>query len=351
MSVTLNTEAAAPRDRAELIRELIWDRVVRVEIEHQPEPRDIHARGQIVDAGRLTVCSIRSNATTVERTSALARDPDDAYIFIGLQLSGSSMVIQDGREAVLRSGDLAIYDTRRPYTLVNERGIDQHFFRVPVSDLELSGRVLGSLTATRLGGSRPLAQVTAGHLLQVADTIADMSQREAHEVAHATLVLVRALLTSQVDSVPGAREHLEHSLETRIIQFARHHLADPDLSARVIADAHHVSVRQVYRLLGRTGISLGDWVREQRLEAAKRDLADPGVTATIAAVAHRWGFVDLTHFGRSFKTAYAMTPREWRAVSRAGHRDVVPDCPTPSRMSEQAGSLAHQAERPAELLT
>ena len=290
------------------------------------------------------MCSIRSNATTVERTSALAREPDDAYVFIGLQLSGSSMVIQDGRQAVLGSGDLAVYDTRRPYTLINDRGIHQHFFRVPVPDLELPGPVLDSLTATRLGGSRPLAQVTTSHLREVADTVADMTQREADQVADATLALVRALLASQVDSMPGAREYLEHSLETRIMQFVRDHLADPDLSAGRIADEHHVSVRHLYRLLGRAGISLGEWVREQRLEATKRDLADPGVTGTITAVAHRWGFVDLTHFGRSFKAAYGLTPREWRAASRAGHGDAAAPATTRPPVSGQAGLLAREAE-------
>ncbi|MCY0943062.1 hypothetical protein O1W17_20680 [Streptomyces sp. H34-S5] len=43
-------------------------------------------------------------------------------VFVGLQVTGSSMVVQDGREAVLQPGDLAPYDTTRPYILVNENG-------------------------------------------------------------------------------------------------------------------------------------------------------------------------------------------------------------------------------------
>ncbi len=56
-------------------------------------------------------------------------------MFVGLQVTGSSMVVQDGREAVLRPGDMAPYDTTRPYTLVNENGIHQHFFRIAHSEL------------------------------------------------------------------------------------------------------------------------------------------------------------------------------------------------------------------------
>jgi hypothetical protein len=34
----------------------------------------------------------------------------------------------------------------------------------------------------------------------------------------------------------------------------------------------------------------------------------------IATVARRWGFPDATHFGRRFRAAYGISPREWRQV-------------------------------------
>lgn len=324
MSIVLDADELAPRDRAEAIRTLIWDSVVRVEIEHHPDPARIHARGRIRDAGRLNICSIRSNATTVTRTPRLAHDADDAYVFLGLQLSGSSMVIQNGREAVLRPGDLAVYDTRRPYTLLNDLGIHQHFFRVPIADLAISGRVLDVVTAVRLDGARPLAKITSSHLGELAANAGSLTDREAEQVAESSLALVRALLTSQLGDLPEARDHLERSLEHRIIEFVRAHLHEPDLSAARIASEHHVSVRHLYRLLGRSGIVLGDWVRQQRLDGCRRTLADPGDTRTITAVAYERGFVDMTHFGRVFKAAYGMSPREWRTVSRAGHSHPAP---------------------------
>ena len=315
MSIVLDADVLAPADRAEAIRTLIWDTVVRVEIEHHPDPSRIHAQGRISDVGRINVCSIHSNATTVTRTPRLAHDAVDPYVFLGLQLSGTSMVVQGGREAVLRPGDLAVYDTRRPYTLVNDRGIHQHFFRVPVADLELPPRVLEAVTAVRLDGRRPLARITAGHLRDLAENVGRLSDREVARVAEPTAALVRALVASQADDVPAVREHLEQSLELRLLRYVRAHLHEPDLSAARIAREHHVSVRHLYRVLAGAGVVLGDWVRAQRLEECRRALADPAETGTIAAVAHRWGFVDPTHFGRAFKAAYGMSPREWRMVS------------------------------------
>ena len=53
------------------------------------------------------------------RRPCIARS-DQRYFKLNLQLEGTGLLIQDNREAVLRPGDLAIYDTNRPYTLAFE---------------------------------------------------------------------------------------------------------------------------------------------------------------------------------------------------------------------------------------
>ncbi|MEU5867095.1 hypothetical protein ABZ815_38385 [Nonomuraea sp. NPDC047529] len=52
----------------------------------------------------MNICSVRSNATAVHRTRPLVRDDLEPSVFVSLQLSGTSMVIQGGREAVLNPG-------------------------------------------------------------------------------------------------------------------------------------------------------------------------------------------------------------------------------------------------------
>ena len=319
MTIILDADALAPTDRAEAIRALIWDAVVRVEIEHHPDPASIHAQGQISDAGRLNICSIRSNATGITRTPRLAHDAVDAYLFLGLQVAGSSIVIQDGREAVLRPGDLAVYDTRQPYTLVNDHGIQQHFFRSRSPTSSSPPGCLARSPRSVSTGAGPWRESRRAICGSSPRTSAGSVPRRPSDVAEPSLALIRAMLASQIEDLPEAREYLERSLEHRIVAYMRAHLHEADLSAARIAREHHVSVRHLYRLLARSGIVLGDWIRQQRLEACRRALAEPGDTSTIAAVAHQWGFVDVTHFGRVFKAAYGMSPREWRTSSRASH--------------------------------
>lgn len=85
-------------------------------------------------------------------------------MFLGLQVTGSSLVVQHGREAVLRPGEFAVYDTSSPYTLVHRDGIDQHFFRIPRSALVMSPAALRGVTAVTVGAGNPVAGLAAGYL-------------------------------------------------------------------------------------------------------------------------------------------------------------------------------------------
>ena len=50
-----------------------------------------------------------------------------------------------------------------------------------------------------------------------------------------------------------------------------------------------------------------------RLEACRRDLADPALASRpVAAIAARWGFTSPAQFSHAFKAAHGMPPGEYR---------------------------------------
>jgi AraC-like DNA-binding protein len=74
-----------------------------------------------------------------------------------------------------------------------------------------------------------------------------------------------------------------------------------------------VSVRQLYKACAGAGVRLEQWVIEQRLEAARAELAAPsGRWRSVAATARACGFADPSHFARRFRAAYGLTPRDWQ---------------------------------------
>jgi AraC-like DNA-binding protein len=162
-----------------------------------------------------------------------------------------------------------------------------------------------------------VADAAAAFFSRLARGQAGVSETEAGLLAQPCIDLIRAVATTGLGRDDLAREPLRHTLLHRVMAYVRLHLADQDLSATRIAAEHHVSVRQLYLTLSAGGISLGDWIRAERLEECKRELASPARDhMTIEAIAYRWGFASAPHFSRVFKAAYGVSPREWRRDDR-----------------------------------
>jgi AraC-like DNA-binding protein len=109
------------------------------------------------------------------------------------------------------------------------------------------------------------------------------------------------------------------------MEYVELHLTDPDLLPEVIARAHRISVRCLHKLFKEESTTVGRWILRRRLEECRRDLMRNGRgSRTIAAVAGRWGFLSAAHFSRVFRSAYGMSPREWRDMAgRGGRRGVT----------------------------
>ncbi|MEU3703630.1 helix-turn-helix domain-containing protein [Streptomyces anulatus] len=319
MSPVLDTAFVPSRDREEAVRQAVWDSVVKIDIAHHLPPKNLSVRIGLETVGAIGVCSARATALTIKRTQRLARETEEPAVFLGLQMSGTSLVMQNGRQALLRPGDFALYDTSTPYTLVFDEGVDQHFLRFPRSALALPERSLRDITAVTLGTDNPLASLASNYFSQLAVSDKLRRGRYAEAVTEPSVELLRSVVASQLGNSGLGRAPLQATLSLRIMGYIRAHLADHDLSAARIAAVHGISVRHLYTVLARSGVSLGDWIRTHRLAECKRELTGAeGRHRTIAATGRRWGFVDATHFSRVFKQAYGVSPRTWRDQNRAG---------------------------------
>jgi AraC-like DNA-binding protein len=97
------------------------------------------------------------------------------------------------------------------------------------------------------------------------------------------------------------------------MRFIDAHLGDAELSPQAIAHAAGVSVRHLHRLFQETGLSVGEWILQRRLQRARCDLADERFRGnTVLDVASGWGFKDPAHFSRAFRAAFGLTARDFR---------------------------------------
>jgi AraC-like DNA-binding protein len=315
MTAVWSAAEAPVADRAAAVHEAVGTQVVRVDIDLPDDPLEINVDLTLSDVGPVQVLTVHSMATTVTRSPRLARDGSEPQLFLTLQGAGSSAMAQHGRHAHLRTGEFAVYSTASPYTLMFDGGLDAHFFRIPIAELALPESAIQEASARAFGTDDPVAGLTADYLRRLAENPDLRARAVADSLAQPTIDLVRAALISSLGDPALGKESLQTTLEMRLFEYLRAHLADHDLTPAKVAAAHNISVRHLYTILGRSGITLSDWVRTQRLEACRRDLAHPHArTRTIASIARQWGFPDATHFSRVFREAYGVTPREWRTV-------------------------------------
>lgn len=104
----------------------------------------------------------------------------------------------------------------------------------------------------------------------------------------------------------------------RVRAYVQQRLHDPELTPRSVAAAHHVSVSYLHRIFRDEDETVAAWIRGQRLERARRDLADPALAATpVHVIGARWGFSRASDFTRAFRGAYGVPPSDCRPGGRA----------------------------------
>lgn len=269
-------------------------------------------RGAGIDEVHVTV--VRATDHVVERTPELIARGDRPYFKVSLMLAGTGLLIQDSREAVLTPGDLAVYDTSRPYSLVFDEDFRTMVVMFPRHLITLPPDMVSQLTAVRISGHDGLGGVVAPYLSQLATNLDQLAGSTGARLAHSALDLVTTVLTHEL-GLDAASGGPHRALMQRIRAHIDASLASADLSPASIAAAHYISTRHLHGLFQEQGTTVSTWIRTRRLEQCRRDLIDPVFAdRPVAAIAARWGFVDAAHFSRAFKAAFDVAPSEFRAA-------------------------------------
>jgi AraC-like DNA-binding protein len=271
-----------------------------------------------VDFDDAHVHEVTASQHMVERTESLVAVSDERFYKASLQVSGTGMLIQDGREALLQPGDLAIYDTARPYSMIFEQDMRMLVLMFPREQLGLPPDMMRQLTAHRFSSTDGLGAMIIPFLQNVSQNLDRVGGATGPRLVRTAIDLITTMFANELDLEADPRD--SHQL---LMQQVRHYietnLGSPELSPTQIAAAHFISTRHLHGLLREKGTTVSTWIRERRLENCRRDLIEPlNAHLSVGAIAARWGFVEAAHFSRVFKAAYEMSPSELRARSLGG---------------------------------
>lgn len=314
MSLLFSTATIKPKDRESYWADAVCDTYVQLECDALNTGSVFNGEIRLDQLATLGLSRVNASAQHVRRTPAKISKSTEDYFLVSIQTHGTGVITQDGRTAILKPGDFAMYDSTRPYELVFEADFQQFVLMLPGPTLRSQLRDTHALTARQVSGARG-----AGHLMinMIGSLASDIDTLEPASAA-AVSQSVENILIAGLNSLPGTcnrqPSHLHALYHQQIKAFVQLHLCDPELSVGQIAAHLRMSISSVHRVFANEPCSLTQWIWAQRLDAVKRDVCDATLAnRSISDLAYRWGFNDAAHFSRAFRSRFGCSARDLRA--------------------------------------
>lgn len=293
----------------------------RIAMSQAVVPLDIHELGPAPFAGRCRQASVgavglfdmETSAHMVHRTPQLITDDQPRFYKMSLLLSGRLRLEQDGRTAELQPGDLAVYDTHRPYTLTFPEPSRAMVMIFPQEMVALTAEEVSEVTAVRIPGDHGFGRMINPFFAELSRNLDQLSGAYASRLVHSALDLMVTMLSRELhsrdQSIPASG-----NLTRQIREYILTNLSDESLTPSSIAAAHFISLRYLYTLFSSgEGQTVSAWIRSQRLARIRRDLTDPlYAEKPVSWIAGRWGLHDAAHFSRLFKAEHGEAPSAYR---------------------------------------
>lgn len=275
--------------------------------------------------GDLHVSTVRADPHTVVRSPAMIESDSDGDYLLCIVTEGRAEVRQSGRATKLDHGSFAVIDCATPFVFHSPTEFEQVVVRAPRELLtsRLPRRTIDSLTARAIPGRSGAGSLVSHLLLDIAAMDAQLPTGSAVSFSSSALdMLVTAFAEGPI---PISGTELNHAQDLARVQHAiEKHLHDPDHSLSDIAAELGMSVRYIQKLFSTSGLTPHAWLYRVRLERARKYLL--ATDLTVADISERVGFRDVSHFSRTFRSRFGVSPGQYRKG-----RDEHPLHPDPGR--------------------
>ncbi|MFF5443197.1 helix-turn-helix domain-containing protein [Streptomyces achromogenes] len=262
--------------------------------------------------GAVQISRMAYSSYLTRRTPKLIRTSDPEILVSCVTNSGPHVIEQKRNHATLRPGEIVFLESSCPFETYADGG--NMLIHFPRALLPLPNRYVDRLICRALPGNQGMGRLLADFLTRLTEDSTTYTPHDAARLGTIALDLVTATLAHFLErerDIPS--ESRQRVLYAQITSFIEHHLGDTSLTAGEVAAAHHISVRSLHRLFQQHGVTVRSWIRGQRLEHCRRDLADPLKRhVPIHAIAARWGFAQPADFTRAFRALHGITPSDYR---------------------------------------
>lgn len=252
-----------------------------------------------------------NNGVTTWRTARQVKQSMDT-VFICAQVSGRTRISQNGRDALLQSGDLTLVDNAAPSGFVSWTGSKKLVIELDRRNCEARLGRIAQWTTRRIDGASGAGALVSNFIQLLPAQLSLLSDTAQTQIAHQLIDMVAMALT-EGDGGGSARSSGRLISLLRLKAVVDANLTNPCVTCEELAAAAGISVRYANQLLDAEDTSLQRLLFSRRIAKCQDALADPAQThRQISEIAYSWGFGDVSHFGRLFKGLTGLTPRVYR---------------------------------------
>jgi AraC-like DNA-binding protein len=308
-----STDAVSTADRVNRWRDALAKACFECDVETGPQ-ESFWASIALDRYGTVGVGRYAGSKRRLDRSTDQAKRGAETFIF-SMVSSGQYIFEQNGREVTLSPGDGFLLHCCLPGKITALEGAEKRSIGIPG---DMLGRALGD-SSCPIGRfvrhEQPESRLLAAYLQAIQQT-AGLSEPATRNVIGQQIVdlVVAAIGRNQLHAAESAERGVRAARLRLARDMIRKSVGDPMLNGERVARKLGISERYVQRLFEENGSTVSAFIMEERLNAARRQFADPAQDGRrIAEIAFSAGFSDITHFNRAFKRRYGETPSSFRA--------------------------------------
>jgi len=258
----------------------------------------------------MNLIRVTASAHRVSRNKRRVAQGREEFVLLSHMRQGKGVIAQNDREAVLRPGDFAIYDTTNPYDMALEGPFEMDVLRIERSTFSRFVGDISDSTATLVSGANGIGRICSRMITAIAHELNAIDDLSLRQLNQSLLGMVSAGLQEASGKAARCRTYQQHALIERAAQIVDQELANEALNCELVADRLGISYRYLLKVFAQNNRSLHDFIWDQRLKEARRRLTSEYLVGkTISTIAYDCGFKDATHFSRAFRKRFGQSPR------------------------------------------
>ncbi|MBL0373262.1 helix-turn-helix domain-containing protein [Rhizobium sp. KVB221] len=273
-----------------------------------------HFNGELLswNLGSVSLSRLRSGALQYKRLKKHLVQDCDEQLLITIPARSEVFFSQCGNEVRCSPGSYILERSHEPYEFSHSEDADLWVLKIATKALAGRIRAPDRFCSMQFNATNGVGGLFTDLIHHIPERFATMPAAAREAIGNQLVDLLALSIESDERTLTSGASTVRTAHLTRIENYVRANLHRLELDPELIAGECGISIRYLHELFRDTNQTLGQWIRDMRLEAAREDLLTTRNPLSISEICYRRGFSDQAYFSRVFKSKFDLSPRDYR---------------------------------------